>query len=72
MNPGSCANDFRPKDFATIAGLKFDWRELPEKKASRIVIEKSVNLDAQDEWNLQFDWAMDVCLKVKKAFKKYL
>lgn len=26
------------------AGLTFDWRELPERKASRIVIEKSVIL----------------------------
>ncbi len=59
-------------DIENIAGLQFDWRELPEKKASRIVIEKSVNLDNQNEWNSQFEWAMDVCLKVRTAFRKYL
>ena len=53
-------------------GLTLDWRELPDKKASRIIIEKSVNLDNQDEWNQQFDWMVDVCIRFKKVFKKYL
>lgn len=36
---------FQNKDsIEADAGLTFDWRELPERKASRIVIEKSVNL----------------------------
>lgn len=53
-------------------GYKLDWKELPEKKASRILIEKAVELDNKDKWPKQFDWAMDVCLKMKKAFKKYI
>jgi hypothetical protein len=53
-------------------GMKLDWRELPEKKASRILIEKKVQLDNRDDWNRQFDYIMDVCLKMKKAFKKYI
>ena len=53
-------------------GFALDWRELPDKKASRIIIEKPVNLDDQDEWNQQFDWFVDVCIKFKKVFKKYL
>ena len=53
-------------------GYKLDWRELPEKKASRIIVEKAVELDNRDKWPEQFDWAMDVCLKMKKAFKKYI
>ena len=54
------------------AGLTFDWRELPERKASRIVIEKSVTFSDKNQWNAQFDWIIDVMLKMKKAFKKYL
>lgn len=54
------------------AGLTFDWRELPERKASRIVIEKGVTLGDKSQWNAQFDWIIDVMLKMKKAFKKYL
>ena len=53
------------------AGLNFDWRELPERKASRIVIEKKVTF-GDKKWNAQFDWIIDVMLKMKKAFKKYL
>lgn len=53
-------------------GLELDWRELPDKKASRIIIEKSVNLDNPGEWNLQFDWIIDMCIKFKSAFKKYI
>lgn len=53
-------------------GFALDWRELPEKKASRILIEKSVNLTKESEWPSQFDWIMDTMIKIKKAFKKYL
>lgn len=53
-------------------GLHFEWRELPERKASRIILEKCFDLDNKDKWIEQFDWVMDVCLKVKKVFKKYL
>ena len=54
------------------AGLTFYWRELPERKASRIVIEKGVTFGDKNKWNEQFDWIIDVMLKMKKAFKKYL
>ncbi|MGN1036832.1 MAG: DUF4268 domain-containing protein [Ruminococcus sp.] len=54
------------------SGLIFDWRELPEKKASRIVIEHSVELENKDKWNEQFDWFIDTMIRMKKAFKKYL
>ena len=53
-------------------GFSLDWRELPDKKASRILIEKPVNLDNPDEWNSQFDWIADTCIRFKKAFKKYI
>lgn len=53
-------------------GLVLDWRELPERKASRIIIEKEVTFDNRATWSQQFDYIMDVCMKMKKAFKKYL
>ena len=63
------------QDKATIeqeCGLSFDWRELPERKASRIVLEKSVSLSDRSQWSEQFDWLIDVMLKMKAVFKKYI
>ena len=53
-------------------GLTFDWRELPERKASRIVIEKSVKLNDKNQWNTQFDWLIDVMIRMQNIFKKYI
>ena len=55
-----------------VMGLVLDWRELPERKASRIIVEKEVKFDDRDTWLQQFDYIMDVCMKMKKAFKEYL
>ncbi len=60
------------KSIENEVGLAFDWRELPVKKASRIVIEKEVTLNDKNQWSSQFDWLIDVMLKMKKVFKKYL
>ena len=54
------------------AGLNFDWRELPDRKASRIIIEKAVDLTDKNQWNEQFDWLIEVMIKMKTTFKKYL
>lgn len=54
------------------ADLTFDWRELPERKASRIIIEKQVEFGDKSQWNTQFDWLMDTMVKMKRTFKKYL
>lgn len=54
------------------AELLFEWYELPERKASSIAIKKSVNFDDKDQWNNQFDWLIDVMIKMKRAFTKYL
>lgn len=53
-------------------GVTFDWRELPNKKASRILISKDASLSDHNRWTEQFDWIMDTMLKMKKAFKKHL
>lgn len=53
-------------------GLTFDWRELPERKASRIIIKKDVAFEDKDQWNMQFDWLIDVMINMKMSFRKYL
>lgn len=59
-------------EIEATAGLKFDWRELPERKASRIIIERKADLDNENEWFQQFEWIMSVCMKMKNSFKKYI
>lgn len=49
--------------------MELEWKELPERKASRILIEKTVDLDDRATWPEQFDYIMDTCIKMKKAFK---
>ncbi len=64
---------FKNKDnIESIAGLSFDWRELPQRKASRIIIVEKVDFDDRNQWTKQFDWVVDVMIKMKKAFKEYL
>lgn len=53
-------------------GFDLDWRELPDKKASRILARRKANFENKEEWIVQFDWIIDVAIKMKKAFKKYL
>ena len=52
--------------------MELEWKELPERKASRILIEKTVDLDDRATWPEQFDYTMDTCIKMKRAFKRYL
>lgn len=53
----------------SITESVLDWRELPEKKASRILIEKKVNLRDRTQWKLQFNWMKEMGIKFYKAFK---
>ncbi len=53
-------------------GMTLDWRELPDKKASRILVTQNAEFNNKDKWPEQFDWTMDVAVKMKNAFKKYL
>lgn len=54
------------------AGIPLNWCELPERKASKIIIERPAELSDQSKWQEQFDWLADVMVKIKKAFKKHL
>lgn len=51
----------------SLSGMNF-----LRKKASRILVYKTVDFDNKDTWSEQFDWMMDMAIKMKKAFKKYL
>ena len=53
-------------------GVQLEWNELPDKKASRILVYKTVDFEDKDSWTEQFAWMQDMALKMKKAFKKYL
>ncbi len=59
-------------EIESILGVKAEWAELPQKKASRIMIIKDVDFDDRNHWTEQFDWIIDMSLKAKKAFQKYL
>lgn len=60
------------KEIEVDVGIALDWRELPGKKASRILVTHPAEFDNKDQWSEQFDWAMVIAMKMKKAFKKYL
>jgi hypothetical protein len=60
------------EDIEADMGMALDWRELPDKKASRILVIHEADFDNKDKWPEQFEWMMDAALKMKKAFKKYL
>ena len=53
-------------------GIPLDWRELPDKKASRILALHDADFDNKEHWVEQFNWAMETAIKMKNAFKKYL
>ncbi len=59
-------------EIETEMGMELDWRELPDKKASRILITHFADFENKDTWPEQFDWIMDIALKMKNAFKRYL
>ena len=52
-------------------GITLEWNELPDKKASRIIAVLDADMDNKEDWKRQFDWAIEVALKMKKAFKKF-
>ena len=57
------------EEIESIVGNTLDWRELPERKASRILIENKVNLKDTNHWESQFDWMKEMGIKFYKAFK---
>lgn len=52
-----------------LAGIKLDWRELPERKASRVLYETTADFKDRSLWNQQFDWIIEYSVRIAKAFK---
>lgn len=53
-------------------GEKLDWRELPERKASRIIIAKSGDYRDVDAWEQYYAWMLEKSESFKKVFPKYI
>ena len=62
----------RKADIEQAAEVPFSWYELPERKASKIGVERNVEFGDRGGWNQQFDWLMEVMLRLKKAVKPYI
>ena len=54
------------------SGLAFEWKELPKKRASRIITSVSAAFDDHNRWQEQFDWLINAMLKIKSAFSPYM
>lgn len=54
------------------AQMNFDWRFRSDNSLSGIFIKKSVALTDRTQWNAQFDWIIDVMLRMKETFTPYL
>jgi len=53
--------------------LKFEWMELPEKQASRVIIKNNnFNLENTDEWENNYQWLVETIEKIKPIFLKYI
>ncbi len=59
-------------DIEAVIGTELDWRELPDKKASRIILAKDFDLTNDFLINSEYDWIMEYTIKFKKAFRKYI
>ena len=56
----------------SASGLLFEWKELPNKRASRIIASIPASFDERSNWQEQFDWLINAVLKIKSAFSPYL
>lgn len=60
------------QDIEEETGLKFQWMELPNRKASRILTIKKVDFNDEGKWKEQFEWLKDALIRMKGAFRKYI
>ena len=52
-----------------MIGAQLDWRELPNRKASRILYVLDADVKNTDDRKRQFDWIKEYSVKMAKAFK---
>lgn len=50
---------------------KLEWMELPNKKASRIKLSTSADLEKEDKWQEYFEWMKSTAELFQKVFGKY-
>ncbi len=56
----------------TDLGFEMDWRALPDKKASRIIIEKSGDFQNPDEHPELFEWLVHKLEAIARVFPQHL
>ncbi len=61
----------RKTEIEQMIGVELDWRKLPEKKASRILLTKEFDLSDDTLLSEEVNWIKEYTLKFKKAFTKY-
>lgn len=52
----------------SIIGKKLEWNELPEAKASRIILRHKIDPNERDKWDKCFKWYADTLANFRKAF----
>jgi len=62
----------RKNEIEKDIGMALDWRELPDKKASRILIKTKGSIENNDEYEAYFKWLIDTGIKFKNIFSEYI
>ena len=53
-------------------GTVLDWRRLDDKKMSRVLLEKQVELKDKTQWSNYFAWYKEWAVKIYNGFKPYI
>jgi hypothetical protein len=59
-------------DIENDLGMKLEWMELPDRKASRIRIQKNIDYTDSKNWKECFDWMLKNAELFYTNFKKYI
>jgi hypothetical protein len=62
----------RKEEIENKIGKQLDWRELPNKKASRILLGRDGDLNNKEEFEEYFKWFVEYGLRFKKVFGEYI
>lgn len=52
-------------------GFNMEWFPLPERKASRIIVNRSGDLKSKTKWKDFFNWYIEKAIIIKEVFAKY-
>lgn len=62
----------KKQEIETAAGITLDWRELPDRKMSRVLYETDVDFSDREKWAEQFEWIKKYSVKIAGAFRQFL